>query len=192
MCMYTCVCVCVWMSCTQTCVEVIRQLCRVGSLLRLKLRRLGFAAAPSSVRSPSDKLDTLPDVPRVPTFPVDVIVDWQKEAIPAFMKKCCDETWKKSWFSDLHAVDPLSRGNCTCALNGAHFRNPSWSVQWFFFEFLPPCFLPFKVTTENIKRASKGTHNTFLSVFITCVSERQPRRGKILFFHLFNFWKWNS
>lgn len=67
MCMYTCVCVCVWMSCTQTCVEVIWQLCRVDSLLRLKLRRLGFVAAPSSVRSPSDRFNTLPDVPRVPT-----------------------------------------------------------------------------------------------------------------------------
>lgn len=105
--------------------------------------------------------------------------------IRAFMRKCCDETLGKSWFSNLHTVDPLSRGNCTCALNRTHFRNPSWAVQWFFFEFLPPCFLLFKIITENIKRASKGTRNTFLFVFITCVSERQPRRGKILFFSPF-------
>lgn len=58
---YMCVCVYEWA--VHKRVEVIGQLCRVGSLLRLKLRRLGFVAAPSSVRSPSHRLDILPDVP---------------------------------------------------------------------------------------------------------------------------------
>lgn len=148
-------CVCVWMSCTQYMCRNHRTALQSWFSPETQTEAVGFCS--SALFCPQPFRQTWhPAWCSFHTFRLTHLSCgchcWW--TIRAFMKKCCDETLKKLVFKFAHCRYTVTRDVYMFTKRVAYFHNSRWAVQWFFFAFLPPCLLPFRITIEDIKRDS--------------------------------------